>query len=96
MSSNRRYGSSSERTRPQAGCVFLRDGTQPPTAKVVAFIDANRHDVVEGSQLGVESICTLLQVAPSGYYAAKARPPSARAASDAVLTPVLVALWEAS
>jgi putative transposase len=36
---------------------------------------------------GVEPICTVLQVAPSTYYAAKGRPPSARAASDAGLKP---------
>jgi transposase InsO family protein len=51
---------------------------------------------VEGSRLGVESICTWLQVAPSSYYAAKARPASARATSDAVLMPALVALWESN
>jgi putative transposase len=36
----------------------------------------------------------VLQVAPSTYYAAKDRPPSARARRDAELTPKLVALWE--
>lgn len=35
-----------------------------------------------------------MQVAPSTYYAAKNRTPSARTVSDAVLTPKLVALWE--
>jgi len=38
----------------------------------------------------------MLQVAPSSYYAAKGRAPSARAVSDATLTPELVALWEAN
>jgi putative transposase len=38
---------------------------------------------------GVEPICTVLQVAPSTYYAAKTRPPSARAQSDARLKPEL-------
>ena len=60
----------------------------------MAFIDANRDDVVEGARLGVESICAVLQVAPSTYYAAKTRPPSARACRDAALVPQLVALWE--
>lgn len=32
------------------------------------FIDANR------AELGVEPICSTLQVAPSTYYAAKSRP----------------------
>jgi putative transposase len=45
----------------------------------VRFIEANRH------RWGVEPICTALQVAPSTYYAARARPPSARAVHDAVL-----------
>jgi putative transposase len=67
----------------------------------VAFIDANRDDVVEGRKLGVESICSVLrkaglQVAPSTYYAAKSRPASARAQRDHVLIPVLVGLWEAN
>jgi len=35
----------------------------------------------------------VLQVAPSTYYDAKSRPLSARALRDAVLSPVLVALW---
>ncbi len=35
-----------------------------------------------------------LQVAPSTYYDAKARPPSARAQRDAVLGPALRQLWE--
>jgi len=58
----------------------------------VAFIDENR------SELGVEPICTALQVAPSTYYAAKAREqePSARAVRDAVLVPILLALWVAN
>ena len=54
------------------------------------FIDANR------DELGVEPICTVLQVAPSTYYAAKSRPVSARTMRDAVLIPVLVALWTAN
>ncbi len=53
----------------------------------MAFIDANR------DELGVEPICTVLQVAPSTYYAAKARRPSARATRDAVLIPRLRDLW---
>ncbi len=34
---------------------------------------------------GVEPICRTLAIAPSSYYAAKARPPSARAVRDAAL-----------
>lgn len=35
----------------------------------------------------------MLEIAPSTYYSAKNRPPSARAISDAVLMPILLALW---
>ena len=50
--------------------------------------------MVEGRPLGVEPICSVLQVAPSTYYAARDRVPSARSISDAVLVPELVRLWE--
>ncbi len=42
----------------------------------MAFIDGHR------DRFGVEPICTVLQVAPSTYYAAKARAPSPRALRD--------------
>jgi putative transposase len=45
---------------------------------------------------GVEPICDVLQVAASTYYAARSRPPSARALRDAVLMPILLALWKAN
>ncbi len=56
----------------------------------MAYIDAHRHDVVDGRRVGVEPICAVLkdagvQIAPSSYYAAKIRPPSARAIRDAEL-----------
>jgi len=35
----------------------------------------------------------VLEIAPSTYYSAKGRPPSARALSDAALMPILLALW---
>jgi len=57
---------------------------------IVDYIDANREE------FGVEPICTVLQVAPSTYYSAKKRPPSARAVRDAVLLPILLALWKAN
>jgi len=56
----------------------------------VTFIDDNRDD------FGVEPICTTLQVAPSTDYAARSRPLSARAIRDAVMGPVLLALWIAN
>jgi len=51
------------------------------------FIDDNR------DEFGVEPICATLQVAPSTYYAFKSRVPSARQLRDAVMMPVLLALW---
>ena len=57
---------------------------------IVDYIDAHR------DQFGVEPICTVLQVAPSTYYAAKSRPLSARALRDATMIPILVALWAAN
>ena len=56
----------------------------------MAYIDGHR------DEFGVEPICTVLQIAPSTYYAAKARPPSARARRDAVLGPLLMSLWVAN
>lgn len=41
---------------------------------------------------GVEPICKALQIAPSTYYAAKEREPSARALRDLVMTQILMAL----
>jgi putative transposase len=54
---------------------------------IVAFIDDHR------DELGVEPVCRVLQVAPSTYYAAKRRQPSARAVRDAVLMQALMVLW---
>jgi putative transposase len=60
----------------------------------VAFIDAHRSNVSGGLRWGVEPICHVLEIAPSTYYDAKARPPSARAERDAELRPKLRELWE--
>jgi putative transposase len=46
---------------------------------VTRFIDAHR------ATFGVEPICRVLEVAPSSYYAARGRAPSARAVRDAEL-----------
>lgn len=59
----------------------------------MTFIDAHRDDETGGFRWGVEPICEELQIAPSTYYDAKARPPSARALRDGVLIPLLVALF---
>jgi putative transposase len=55
---------------------------------VSRYIDEHR------DRFGVEPICTMLQVAPSTYYAAKRRPPSARALGDAALKPELSRVHE--
>lgn len=66
----------------------LGGGARPPTAPIVDSIDARRH------LHGVEPICRVLtedvtQIAPTTYYAAKTRPPSAREVSDAETTTVI-------
>ena len=50
---------------------------------MITYIDANRH------RFGVEPICSVLQFAPRSYYAAKARPLSARALRDRELKPAV-------
>ncbi|MEW1963599.1 IS3 family transposase [Microbacterium sp. NPDC077644] len=67
-----------------AASKFLRAGARPATAVVTQFIDDHR------DRFGVEPICRVLtehgvKIAPSGYYAFKKRPDSARAVSDAEL-----------
>lgn len=62
----------------------------------MAYIYDHRHEVVEGRGLGVEPICEVLQVAPSTYYAAKSRPPSARSVSDVATTEVIEKLHAAN
>ena len=64
---------------------------------VVEYIDAHRDRVVEGRPLGVEPICEVLtesgvRIAPSTYYAARSRPPSARAVRDAALLAEITAV----
>ena len=56
----------------------------------MSFIDAHRN------QFGVEPICTVLQVAPSTYYAHKARPPSARAVADERLKSEITRVYKAN
>ena len=48
---------------------------------MIAYIDAHKE------RFGVEPICKPLPIAPSAYYAAKSRPPSARAIRDEALKP---------
>jgi putative transposase len=57
---------------------------------MVDYIEAHREE------FGVEPICRVLAIAPSTYYSAKSRPPSARAVRDGALMPILLALWQAN
>jgi len=57
-------------------------------------VNANKDDIVEGRKLGAWLICRVLQVAPSTYYAARGRVPSARVLNDVVQSPQLCDLWE--
>ncbi len=57
---------------------------------MVRYIDEHR------DTFGVEPICTALQVAPSTYYSAKSRAPSARSIRDSMLKVTLLALWTAN
>jgi transposase InsO family protein len=60
----------------------------------VSFIDAHRTRESGGLRWGVEPICQVLEIAPTTYWSAKTRPPSARALRDAELGPKIEALWE--
>jgi putative transposase len=55
----------------------------------VKFITEHR------SRWGVEPICRVLQIAPSSYYAAISRPPSARRRRDEALQVDIRRVWEA-
>jgi putative transposase len=55
---------------------------------MIRFIDTYR------DRHGVEPICRTLQVAPSSYYAARSRKPSARAVADAALGEAIVAIHQ--
>jgi len=57
---------------------------------MVDYIDQHRE------VYGVEPICAVLPIASSTYYDAKTRPLSARAIRDAVMLPILLALWTAN
>src|SRR5690606_13972555 len=70
---------------PEVRLGFLRRGAGPPTALKVAYIDQYK------DEFGVQPICDALketdaEIAPSTYYAAASRPPSARSLRDAHLS----------
>ena len=65
----------------------------------MSFVDENQNRAVGGRRWGVESICRVLTqqglaVAPATYYAAKSRPPSARAVRDEQLKAVIAEVHE--
>jgi putative transposase len=57
---------------------------------MTTFIDEKRE------KFGVEPICRELQIAPQTYYAAKSRPPSARAMRDAEMKPRVLDAWSSN
>jgi putative transposase len=57
---------------------------------VSAYVESHRE------RFGVEPICRVLQLAPSTYYARRARPPSARALRDAELQREIARVFEAN
>src|SRR5674536_107741 len=70
---------------PAVGIGFLRGGARPPLPLIVDYIEEHR------DAFGVEPICTVLSsadvtIAPSTYYAARTRLPSARAVRDEGVT----------
>src|SRR5664280_2479009 len=70
---------------PAVGIGFLRGGARPPLPLIVGYIEEHK------DAFGVEPICTVLSsadvtIAPSTYYAARTRPPSARAVRDEEVT----------
>nr|WP_256329300.1 IS3 family transposase [Actinomyces ruminicola] len=69
---------------PEERVGFLRGGARPPVPLICEYIDSHREE------FGVEPICQALasagvKIAPSTYYAARTRPPSARAVRDQAL-----------
>ncbi|WP_307701015.1 IS3 family transposase [Variovorax paradoxus] len=78
-----------------ASAFFGPGGARPPAEVLRDFIDKHR------ATFGVEPICKVLQVAPSGYrrHAALLREPHkrcARARRDDVLIPAIQRVWQAN
>ena len=75
--------------------VFRPGGARPPSEVLKGFIDQHRQ------AYGVESICKVLQIAPSGYWrhAAQQRSPALRCQRvqrDGVLSPHIERVWQAN
>ncbi|WP_176058271.1 IS3 family transposase [Paraburkholderia sp. BCC1876] len=78
-----------------ASAFFAPGGARPPVQVLKAFIDQHRHT------FGVEPICKVLRIAPSGYrrHAAQLRDPSrrsVRAIRDERLRPEIKRVWQAN
>ncbi|WP_159918379.1 IS3 family transposase [Pantoea sp. 18069] len=78
-----------------ASAFFAPGGARPPTQVLRDFIDKHR------DTFGVEPICKVLQVAPSGYrrHAALLREPHkrcARACREDTLMPAIQRVWQAN
>ncbi|MFN7663939.1 MAG: IS3 family transposase [Inhella sp.] len=78
-----------------ASAFFGPGGARPPHQVLKGFVDQHRQ------QFGVESICRVLQIAPSAYWrhAARQRNPvlcSRRAQRDASLVPQVQRVWQAN
>jgi putative transposase len=61
---------------------------------MISFIDAYKGRCSGGLRWGIEPICAQLPIAPSTYYAAKKRAPSARQVRDGALKPQVLRVWE--
>ena len=61
---------------------------------MIRFIDEHKDHRSGTLRWGIEPICSMLPIAPSTYYAARTRPPSARAVRDAELKPQILRVWE--
>ncbi|WP_408647247.1 IS3 family transposase [Trinickia dabaoshanensis] len=78
-----------------ASAFFAPGGARPPYEVLKAFIDQHR------DTFGVEPICKVLRIAPSGYrrHAARLRDPSrlcARAKRDVLLQPEIKRVWQSN
>ena len=92
----REQGAAPGQRNSEAGeCFFCPGGARPPTQVLNDFVDKHR-DVH-----GVEPICKVLQIAPSGYrrHAAQQRNPNlrcVRAMLDETLKPEIQRVWQAN
>lgn len=61
---------------------------------MIRFIDEHKDRRSGELRWGIEPIANVVGIAPSTYYAAKKRQPSARAVRDAELKPEILRVWE--